>query len=31
MLKRIGGMTGDTAGALVEISETAMLLVAILI
>lgn len=27
MLQRIGGLTGDTAGALVEISEAAMLLV----
>lgn len=31
MLQRIGGTTGDTAGALVEISETATLLAAALI
>jgi adenosylcobinamide-GDP ribazoletransferase len=31
MLQRIGGTTGDTAGALVEISETAVLLLAVLI
>ena len=30
MLRRIGGTTGDTAGALVEISETAILLIAVL-
>lgn len=30
MLRRIGGTTGDTAGALVEITETSVLLVAVL-
>lgn len=30
MLRRIGGATGDTAGALVEISETTILLAAVL-
>jgi len=30
MLRRIGGTTGDTAGALVEISETILLLVVVL-
>ena len=30
MLRRIGGMTGDTAGALVEITEASVLLVAVL-
>ncbi|MDP1557484.1 MAG: adenosylcobinamide-GDP ribazoletransferase [Nitrosomonas sp.] len=30
MLRRIGGTTGDTAGALVEITETTMLLAAVL-
>jgi len=29
MLRRIGGTTGDTAGALVEITEAAVLLVAV--
>lgn len=31
MLQRIGGTTGDTAGAMVEITETAILLLAVLI
>lgn len=31
MLRRIGGTTGDTAGALVEITETTVLLMAVLI
>jgi adenosylcobinamide-GDP ribazoletransferase len=31
MLRRIGGFTGDTAGALVELTETAMLLVCVLL
>jgi len=26
MMRRLGGMTGDTAGALIEASETSMLL-----
>lgn len=30
MLRRIGGTTGDTAGALVEITETSVLLIAVL-
>jgi len=30
MMRRLGGTTGDTAGALIEISETAMLLTAVL-
>lgn len=31
MLRRIGGFTGDTAGALVELTETAMLLVCVIL
>jgi len=30
MMRRLGGATGDTAGALVELSETALLVVAAL-
>jgi adenosylcobinamide-GDP ribazoletransferase len=30
MLRRIGGTTGDTAGALVEIAETAILLTTVI-
>jgi adenosylcobinamide-GDP ribazoletransferase len=30
MMLRIGGATGDTAGALIETSETALLIVAVL-
>lgn len=31
MIKRLGGLTGDTAGALVELTEAALLLIAVLL
>jgi len=31
VLKRLGGFTGDTAGAMVEITETALLLAAVIL
>jgi adenosylcobinamide-GDP ribazoletransferase len=31
VLERLGGFTGDTAGALVELTEAALLLVAVLL